>query len=134
MAQRNRRRLRRQSGEPPMPDHMEGVSDETWELLQAHEYTRRAALAAARRHVEAELARPREETLSNLSITAVATFAFGVIAVALFSMGFWGWGLLPAALLVPTFALALLFAWRLLRPENEGRTSGPGRSGSGAPG
>ncbi|MDX3588941.1 hypothetical protein OG920_46145 [Streptomyces europaeiscabiei] len=114
-----------------MPESMEGVSPEDWELLVAHEYTYRAALDGARRHVETELDRPREQDLSHLSITIVASLVFGVIAVALSVIGFGWWSLLPVALLAPAFALALHFARRVLRPGPEGR--GRGTSGSGAP-
>ncbi|MCX4821560.1 hypothetical protein OG883_17000 [Streptomyces sp. NBC_01142] len=121
-----------------MPESMEGVSAEDWGLLVEHEYTHRAALDEARRNVEAELARPRERNLSNLGITVVASLVFGVIAVALFTMGFGWWSLLPVAMLVPALVLALHFAPRVLRPEPEtpgpGSGSGPGTSGSGVPG
>lgn len=132
MARWNRRRrpLRR-SGEPHMPEYMEGVNTEDWRLLMEHEYAHRAALDEARLHVEAELDRPRERNLSNLSITSVASLVFGIITVALFAMGF-GWrSLLPVALLVPALALAFHFAGQVLRSEPEDRGPGPGTSGNG---
>ncbi|MGN9796221.1 hypothetical protein ACTMTU_34750 [Streptomyces sp. OZ13] len=107
-----------------MPEYMEGVSAEDWRLMVEHEYAHRAALDEARRNVEAELARPQERNLSNLSITVVASIVFGIIAVALFTIGFGWWSLLPVALLVPALVLALHFTRQVLGPEPEGR--GPG--------
>ncbi|TDU75024.1 hypothetical protein EDD91_1690 [Streptomyces sp. KS 21] len=103
------------SDEHPMPPHLEGVGSENWQRLLENERVRRAALDAARRHVEAELARPRERNLSNLGVTAVAAVVFGVIAVALFATGFGQWSILPLALLVPAFLLALRYALLVLR-------------------
>lgn len=40
---------------------------------------------------------------------------FGVIAVALFATGFGQWSILPLALLVPAFLLALRYALLVLR-------------------
>ncbi|MFD5506729.1 hypothetical protein ACFWIB_03000 [Streptomyces sp. NPDC127051] len=109
--------------EGSMPPHLEGVSARDWQLLQEHERVRRTALDAARRQVEAELARPRERNLSNLGVTVVASVAFGIIAVALFAMGLGPWSLLPLALLVPAVLLAvgyglLVFRIRPRTPES----------------
>ncbi|MFF1713990.1 hypothetical protein [Streptomyces sp. NPDC058268] len=100
---------------------MKGVSPENWELLVAHEYTYRAALDEARRHVEAELDRPHQRHLSYMGITIVFSLVFGVIAVALFMIGFGWWSLLPIALPAPALVLALCFARRVLRAGPEGR-------------
>ncbi|WP_369777409.1 hypothetical protein [Streptomyces sp. R33] len=104
-----------------MPPHLEGVGSENWQRLLENERVRRAALDAARRHVEAELARPRERNLSNLCVTAVAAVVFGVIAVALFATGFGQWSILPLALLVPAFLLALRYALLVLRAGTQGQ-------------
>ncbi|MEU6946522.1 hypothetical protein ABZ957_15020 [Streptomyces sp. NPDC046316] len=78
-----------------------------------HEYMHRAALGETRRTIEAELARPHERDLSILGVTAVASFAFSIIAAALVAIGLGWWSLLPAALLVPALALA--------EPDDRGR-------------
>ncbi|MFK0044547.1 hypothetical protein ACIQU4_10635 [Streptomyces sp. NPDC090741] len=109
--------------EDSMPPHLEGVSTRNWQLLQEHERVRRMALDVARRQVEAELARPRERNLSNLGVTVVASVAFGIIAVALFTMGLGPWSLLVLALLVPAVLLAvgyglLVFSIRPRTPES----------------
>ncbi|MEU7038570.1 hypothetical protein ABZ958_33555 [Streptomyces sp. NPDC046237] len=108
-----------------MPEYMEGVSPEDWQLLMRHEYMHRAALDEARRTVEAELARPHERNLSILGVTAVASFAFSIIAAALMAIGLGWWSLLPATLLVPALALALHFTWRVLRPEPDDHNRTP---------
>lgn len=123
------RRPRARSDEPPMPESMEGVSPEDWELLVAHEYAYRAALDEARRHVEAELDRPHERHLSYMGITIVSSLVFGVIAVALFMIGVGWWSMLPVALLAPALVLALYSARRVLRAAREGRASGTSDSG-----
>ncbi|MFI2370077.1 hypothetical protein [Streptomyces sp. NPDC018833] len=108
---------------------MEGVRREDWALLVEHEYTHRAALDEARRTVEAELDRPHERNVSNLSIAVVSSLVFGIIAVALFAMGFGLWSLLPVTLLVPALALALRFIWMVLRrdPLARGQMAGDRR-------
>ncbi|GGU94308.1 hypothetical protein GCM10010275_34720 [Streptomyces litmocidini] len=98
-----------------MPEYMEGVSPENWNVLVQHEYMRQSALERARRNVEAELARPREQNLSNLGVTVVATSVFGIISVAMFAIGFGWWALLPLSLLVPALALGLHFTRRVIR-------------------
>ncbi|WP_406185852.1 hypothetical protein [Streptomyces sp. NBC_01006] len=118
---------RERPDEPSMPPHLEGVSPENWQLLQEHERVRREALDVARRQVEAELARPRERNLSNLGVTVVASVAFGIISVALFTMGLGPWSLLVLALLVPAVLLAVGYGMLVLsiRP----RTPESGDSG-----
>ncbi|MEU9178515.1 hypothetical protein AB0C90_16995 [Streptomyces sp. NPDC048550] len=104
-----------------MPPHLEGVGPENWHRLLEHERVRLAALDAARLQVEAELDRPRERSLSNLGVTAVASVVFGVIAVALFATGFGQWSILPLALLVPAFLLALRYTLLVLRAGTQER-------------
>ncbi|MFB6809509.1 hypothetical protein [Streptomyces sp. NPDC056387] len=108
-----------------MPPHLEGVSPENWELLRQHERFRVQALEAARREVEAELARPRERNLSNLGVTVTASCAFGVIAVALFAMGLGPWSLLPLVLLVPAALLAGGYGLLVFRTRPRTPQSGP---------
>lgn len=114
-----RRRPLRRSNEPHMPEHMEGVSAENWRLLMEHEYMHRSALEEARLHVEAELERPRERNLSNLSITVVASLVFGIIATSFFALGFKLLGFLSVSLLVPTLVMVPYFARSALRRTDD---------------
>ncbi|MEV7568017.1 hypothetical protein [Streptomyces tanashiensis] len=98
-----------------MPEYMDGVSSEDWRVVVEHEYVYRAALDEARRNVEAELARPHERNLSNLGVSAVATFVFGTMSAALFALGFSWWSLLPLALLVPALVLGLYFGRKVIQ-------------------
>ncbi|MFE2147336.1 hypothetical protein ACFXA3_37360 [Streptomyces sp. NPDC059456] len=124
---RRRRERAERPDEGAMPPHLEGVSAENWQLLRQHERFRLQALEAARREVEAELARPRERNLSNLGVTVTASSAFGVIALALFAMGLGPWSLLPLALLVPAALLAGVYGLLVLRSRP--RAPEPGASG-----
>ncbi|KOU26851.1 hypothetical protein ADK52_09000 [Streptomyces sp. WM6372] len=119
------REPRERPDEDSVPPHLEGVSPENWRLLREHERVHRMALDVARRQVDAELARPRERNLSNLGVTVVASVAFGIIALALFTMGLGPWSLLPLALLVPAVLLAvgyglLVLGIRPRTPESGG--------------
>ncbi|MEV4004162.1 hypothetical protein [Actinomadura sp. NPDC049753] len=114
-----RRRLHRtELDDFEIPPFMEGVSESDWEILVSFEMRRRASLETIRKDVERRIAPPRREATWNLILAVVIILTFGGSSIAVYNLyGGWWWAATTAFAAI-SFIFALVFTYRIFKPEH----------------